>query len=288
MSAAKASTRAVLLDYDGVLFRSRAADACIHKRCVDFCASVASITEVDRARRLNQAAYGVHGHTALGLVRLGYGSSSARMMRDFNAAVYSGLKTSDYASIVRATPDADVQRRDMLRLFDACRGVGADVFVFSNAPPEWIFGICNALDVDVTRAGVVVLRDACRKSPKPDASAYRRAERELLAVHPRRRDVDRVLFVDDNKLNLWPAAGPSSARLFLRWECVHYVHYAGHYAGRSNDGPGVYGGEHGGVPTPYVACSLDELCSRLHGVGSYVRVATSSTVVMKRSRGKES
>jgi FMN phosphatase YigB (HAD superfamily) len=208
---------AVLLDFDGVVLKSKVIDRVIVDRCVDFVAKMTGCSAA-RARTINRNAYASAGHTALGLHALGYGNGSLQCMLDeFNEHVYDGIRPAD---LVRKATDEEFDAVGMIALAASCNMRDVPVFIFSNAPQQWVRGITGAFGFDLDAWNVGVL-SACRSQVKPSIQAYAAAEKELSRALQTPATCVRVIFVDDKMTNVLPPVESSHA-LLAEWVCVHY------------------------------------------------------------------
>ena len=224
---------ALLLDLDGVVFKHPAAFALLHRRVEAFVASRVNLRSVavnsceDAPRglaELHNTLYREHGHTLLGL-RARFGDAST--ISDFNRFVFD----APFYEHVRALPlpnDAAIHARNVRSLVAHARRRSVPVFIFTNAPRDWVrFALSTTGLASVFEpANVLVAEELGFIKPEPGsyvaASACVR-QRVLSSTVECERcvfDADasanfRVVFVDDSVVNI--AASP------LDWMPVFYA-----------------------------------------------------------------
>lgn len=182
----------LLLDFDGVVLRSPATSRLISSRCIKYVSMKTGVTDEVKARRLNEHLYTRYGHTVLGLQGVGFQNCS---LEDFNAFVYDNI---DYRHLIRHIDnDSNFFGKDIDRL---CASGFYDVFIFSNARQDWVYGICSALNYPIHKRCRGVL-DVSDYFLKPQPSAYQLAHD---MIEPSVKAGSNVVFVDDSMLNILP------------------------------------------------------------------------------------
>lgn len=220
------SRRAVLLDFDGVLCKSKTAERFIGRRCIEFVKQMTGLSH-DNAVALNNVAYQTSGHTSLGLVRMGYGgSNAAQMLGRFNYHVYEKNKI-DYKRLFfesGADEDGGFNLDEFLELCYRCHNTRTDVFIFSNAPSCWVNGVCESFGVDLAKLKVSIL--PVDQHVKPCIQSFVRAERALEDTHGYHASRTTILFADDKMFNLAPISSGSGCfdnRVQMSWLGMHYT-----------------------------------------------------------------
>lgn len=165
-------SKVFLYDFDGVLFKhpkaswyvSQRASAFVHKTLMLPGKQVTPYSEL-----INKQLYTSHGHTVLGLRRMGYKVS----MTEFNDFVYTDMPYSAY------------EEKQNWDIFDK-----DNVYIFSNAPSYF----CNK----IAKRDLPNIRDIINDNDtlKPEHSIYKK----ISHVFPD----SKVYFVDDSFMNILP------------------------------------------------------------------------------------
>lgn len=120
--------RVVLLDFDGVVSRNKAADAYIADRIARVMEHATGIRNQRMLRKMNERMYKEQGHTWLGLRASGYNMS----LDEFNAILYGQQELFTHLSLsVRETFELS---KFMLK----CVSLDTDVMLYSNADNRWL------------------------------------------------------------------------------------------------------------------------------------------------------
>lgn len=175
----------LLLDFDGVVLRSHAANKLVGARCRNYMGMYMGIRDPVQKRKVNQLLYKSHGHTLLGLQALGYRCN----VFDFNEYVYSNI---DYKNLAQGVLDGEFSRVELDALAEEF-----EVFIFSNARSDWVYGVCRELDYDIS--GKCRVLDVGDYYLKPEQSAYKLALDMVRDWVPNGKP---VMFVDDSLLNI--------------------------------------------------------------------------------------
>ena len=185
---------AILVDFDGVITNTDAANTYISRKITQLMKDVTGMNEDVNVNLLNKRMYERHGHTWLGLSRLGYDIS----LREFNDYLYGS--TAEYA-------DISMSQNEMLAMCGfmiQSQSMGADVMLFSNADTRWL---TNFMKWDpclyAVQDHVVSKQDVL----KPTMESYRQTQ-EFLTKH----GYQNIYFIDDKLSNL--LASPS------HWESI--------------------------------------------------------------------
>lgn len=172
--------RALLLDFDGVVFKSAYATNVIRKRCELF---VQAHTRCNaRARELNQVFYKEYGHTLLGLNKH---LETKTSLYEFNAFLYDNIDYQDLGANMQDTSfDA--------RLMDQ-GSCDYDLFVFTNARRDWVYNICSLYGYKL-KCEVLDVSDYFLK---PQLESYALAEEMISSAK-----YESILFIDDSPVNI--------------------------------------------------------------------------------------
>lgn len=176
--------KALLLDLDGVVFRNNNAHRYVSNRCEDY---VRKITGSKDYKNLNEQLYKSHGHTLLGLRKLGYTNS----IKEFNDYVYDDM------SQIKSVNLADTSA--LIKLKDRCRKNNVETYIFSNAPAKWCRTVLKKMNCHMT---IIESDDFL----KPQEEYYNR-------VHNLLKNKE-ILFVDDSLINLKSVQNTWSTYLF--------------------------------------------------------------------------
>lgn len=191
---------ALLLDFDGVVFRHPEAFGLMHRRVEAFVASRLPTCMPQRVQAtVHNEMFKTHGHTLLGL-RARFGTTAT--IADFNRYVFD----DPFIERVRAMTlpnDHAIHARAVRSLLAESQKQNMDVFIFTNAPLNWVrFALSTtglASFFDETR--VLVAEELGHL--KPEYCAYQAAQARVCesvgaGTH--------IVFVDDSVVNL--AAAP--------------------------------------------------------------------------------
>ena len=186
-------TRALLLDFDGVVFKSKRASSIIQKRCELYVQ--AQVMHPEYAKELNSIFYHEHGHTLLGMNAY---LENKKSVYDFNSFVYDNI---DYYDLKHNLDEDDFD----VEMLDRCKK-NFDCYLFSNAPRSWVSNICKLYGYSLKHQKVLDVSDYYLK---PDLDAYLLAEE---IIGPDR--YDSIVFIDDSEMNI--ARAPRS------WDKILY------------------------------------------------------------------
>lgn len=117
--------RIALVDFDGVVLRNSQAQKFIHQRVDTFMQRQFPHVPKDVVKSLNTELYQGHGHTFLGLKKLGVDIR----LRDFNDYLYGELDTS--------LSFTEEERTAWDRFYNKMNEKSIEVFMFSNANKAW-------------------------------------------------------------------------------------------------------------------------------------------------------
>lgn len=197
-----ASRTALMLDFDGVLMRNRRVQKFIGHKCTEYLAKKTG-KSFQEAKRVNDAKYPIHGHTAFVLER-DFGISVPP--KQFNADVYGNI---DYDRVRAMLTERDVAyARDFLNIWNVDR---TNSFVFTNAPRHWVLELNKVLRMpfdDYRILGSDVLGHF-----KPDPKAYAEAEFFVRLILPH---ANTFCLVDDSVENV------KMAMVLPRWTGTYF------------------------------------------------------------------
>lgn len=193
---------AMMLDFDGVLLRNQRVQKFIGHRCTEYLAKRTGLSFA-HAKRINQARYPVHGHTAFVLER-DFGIPTRP--KEFNAGVYGDI---DYDRMRAMLTDRDITyTREFLETWNIDK---RSSFVFTNAPRQWVLELDKVLRMpfeDYRILGSDVLGYF-----KPDPRAYAEAEFFVHLVMPH---ANALCLVDDSVENV------KMAMVLPRWTGTYF------------------------------------------------------------------
>lgn len=125
--------RVLLLDFDGVVCTHPKSAFEVSQRASQYVKKIVNCKTEHDARLLNRHLYKTHGHTVLGLQRLGYNIKPV----DFNKYVYSDIDYDKLFVDFKETNKGEIETIQKLNIF--CKKMDIPMYIFSNAPQEW----CN-------------------------------------------------------------------------------------------------------------------------------------------------
>lgn len=175
----------VLLDFDGVLLRSKKASNMVAKRCASFVGSKMNIASIDKSTNVNRYLYTNFGHTLLGLKALGYECS----LQEFNDYVYGDIDYNELCEdIIRHEAFDNLGLQNLLDQSE-------NVYIFSNAPHSWIYNIMKSCCPNTLMKNTKYIdTHNCLKT-----SRYLYHE---ICTRLSRNDSDKLFFIDDSLKNL--------------------------------------------------------------------------------------
>lgn len=177
--------KAVLLDVDGVVMRSRAVASVVSAKCAQFVGRKLNVSEAE-AQRINRALYTKHGHTLLGLHKeCGIYVTQAEFVKH----VYD-IET------FRVLRDQPIVEPQFYNICTWCADKGIPLWLFSNAPRVWSMSVIVLNDIPVEIQPNILDLDG---HLKPEPEVYRHVEETVPA--------DKLIFVDDSAANLAPIEG---------------------------------------------------------------------------------
>lgn len=174
----------VLLDFDGVLLRSKKAANIIKKGCASYVGTKMNSCSSEQATAMNAYLYNNFGHTVIGLKALGYASS----LEEFNDYIYNTIDYHDIYEDINKMGAFDVSGLEYL--LDTSDGV----YIFSNAPYTWVYNIMNACcPNDILNKTKYYDTLNCLK---PNLNLYNEVYTKLS-----RSDEEQLIFIDDSIKN---------------------------------------------------------------------------------------
>ena len=176
----------VLLDFDGVIYRNSPLNRTIVTRCNQFVQKHVGIRDPVKCAEINRHLYETHGHTVLGLQRIGYNCN----INQFNSFVYSHLNPFEVRNHAKKAMQDATQFREMIQFANA---QGIDLYLFSNAPDTWCYNVLDGWDVP--KSAVASLSCITCHTLKPEAKCYQYVDSLLY-------ESDVIYFADDKFINL--------------------------------------------------------------------------------------
>lgn len=205
--------RALLIDFDGVVFRNRRAHGIVGERIVEYVKSRTGVSTYWEAKQLNKTAYEQYGHTLTGLADMR--PDLELSIEDFNDFVYERGVVSAAASSVCYDRDdrPPVDARAFLRY---CESIDVTPYIYSNAPKTWVAMGCEMYGIDVPEDRVMSPDSAAMSRGgqvlKPDLASFARAGSRALDECGEHAD---ILFVDDGAANCFMSEHYMGWRTFL-------------------------------------------------------------------------
>ena len=191
--------RALLLDFDGVVFRNKRAHSIVGERIVEYVKTRAGISTYWEAKQLNKIAYEKYGHTLRGLSDMR--PELELSVEDFNDFVYDRGVISSAASSMCYDID-DRPPTDARAFLEYCERIDVTPYIFTNAPKSWVAMGCEMYGVDFPEERVISPDGATtprgRQVLKPDLASFARAGSLALGECGEHAD---ILFVDDGAAN---------------------------------------------------------------------------------------
>ena len=174
----------VLVDFDGVVTNTPAANTYISDKITQIMKDVTGIVQDENVQLFNNKLYARHGHTWLGLSRLGYDIT----LQEFNDQLYGSA--SEYNHIHMTESEILSMCSFMMR----CQNFGADVMLFSNADQRWLQ---NFMRWNATLYAVQDIVLAKQELLKPTKESYLETDAFL-----KNNGYTNVFFIDDKLDNL--------------------------------------------------------------------------------------
>lgn len=188
----------LVLDVDGVVFRSLAASTIVKNRVIEFVRHKTGKSVRDAAA-LNRRAYSRHGHTILGMRRVVPGIEWS--LGDFNRYVYD----RELLTIVEKECMYEKESNAAINDFRDFQELVQDtpIYLFSNAPRCWMDMIFNMYELNVPYLNILASDDHWLHmgddALKPEMRCFGRVQNQI--VHDHGKDV-RLLMVDDSPINV--------------------------------------------------------------------------------------
>lgn len=181
-------TKAILIDYDGVVLRSPKVSKVITKRCEDLVGKIANRHNIEEKRLMNKHLYRSFGHTAIGLRACGFKISNI----EFNNYIYNNI---NYHSINNLISENDFDLEGLKCVIDKYKN---NTYIFSNAPRSWIEGTMQKTQTGKKLLEQVNIIDSIDEL-KPDYRAYIKASDNI------GRKPNEICIIDDSLTNVYEA-----------------------------------------------------------------------------------
>ena len=169
--------RSLLLDFDGVLYKNQFAHNIIAERSTRFCGRYLKTCSHYSLEKIHTHLYRTYGHTVLGLQSMGYDVTK----EEYNEYVFSKL---DFMGIENEFDN----KKEISNMRVLCNTRNTDMYIFSNAPLEWLRPLLDMMEVEISQDKIIEPRYL-----KPTAEMYDHIE-DCLPGH-------KFYFVDDNLIN---------------------------------------------------------------------------------------
>lgn len=173
--------KVLLLDFDGVIFKHKAAVSIVSNKAARYVKNTIKVSNRD-SHTINKYLYKSFGHTVTGLIKMGYDVT----MEDYNNFVYDNI---DFKKTFKKIPSEDI--KDMNDIIKYCKKQKIHISIFTNSPPVWYNNILDCMNIDKTNFDYIHNHDML----KPNKSIYDLIEYDMYA------DIDKLYFVDDSFVN---------------------------------------------------------------------------------------
>lgn len=172
--------RTLLLDFDGVLYSNKFAHRVIAERSTRYCNKFIKSHNVAFVDNLHRHLYKTHGHTVIGLQKLGYNAH----LNEYNKDVFSNL---DFMGM-----DNEFENiKEVNDTITYLKSHGINTYVFSNAPSSWTVPLMKQMKLNIPEHNVLDIL-----ALKPMEETYHNIEYIFGDNH--------LIFVDDNMINFMP------------------------------------------------------------------------------------
>lgn len=172
--------KTLLLDFDGVLYSNKFAHKVIAERSTRYCNKFVKSHNASFLDNFHRHLYKTHGHTVLGLQKIGYDAS----ITDYNNEVFSNLNFMGMENEFDNTKTIN----DLIYCLSSCN---IDTYLFSNAPNSWTVPLLKQMNVKISEDNVLQLPHL-----KPTKELYDTIEYIF--------GNNQLIFVDDNMINFSP------------------------------------------------------------------------------------
>jgi FMN phosphatase YigB (HAD superfamily) len=196
------TSKIVLLDVDGVIFKHPPTMHKVYSRIQQYVAKAANVPLV-HGSVINESLYRNFGHTYIGLQRV---YNTKKELQDFNNFVY----TEDIVkSVYQSTYNIDTLQHliELQAFLDACSKTNTHVYMFSNAPSQWCKEIRTAFNLSkwIPHENVITcdhdIFQNTKQSLKPQPAVYKMLHEYLRHGYDRELQ---IMYVDDSFMNLIP------------------------------------------------------------------------------------
>ena len=172
--------KVLLLDFDGVVFKHKSANI-VSNRAARYVKNHVNVSNRD-SHIINKYLYKSFGHTATGLMNMGYADVS---MEEYNKFVYNNI---DYKKVFKNINQEDVE--DINKIVKFCKKKNIMLSIFTNSPPMWYNSILDCMKIDKSDFTFIENKDLL----KPDEGVYK-------LIDYLYEDKDKLYFVDDSFVN---------------------------------------------------------------------------------------
>lgn len=183
--------KTLALDFDGVIFKNHRANTLVATKCQNYLAHNLgkNVRNPIKIREINQHLYKSHGHTVLGMHKIGIPVD----LTEFNRYVYDSIP---YTTLFRDLQDTHVNDISSFKsLLQYCKSNGIQVLIFSNAPDTWCFNIMHYMGINIDMLIDGSLGNITSKYLKPTFQCF-----DLVTKYIGHTN-NEVTFVDDTFMN---------------------------------------------------------------------------------------
>lgn len=174
------TNKALLLDFDGVLFRHKSAVSLVSNKAARFVKINMKISNKD-SHIINDYLYKSFGHTSIGLNKIGYNVN----IDDFNHFIYNDI---DYKNVFKFINSKDIA--DINNITKTCFFNNIKIYIFSNSPIVWCKNIIQCMNLDFNNFNYINNMNLL----KPQKKLFNLIENEL-------HDCNHIYFIDDTFIN---------------------------------------------------------------------------------------
>jgi FMN phosphatase YigB (HAD superfamily) len=197
------STKAIIADMDGVLFKHTALSKQVASRAISFVKKRINPYMSDRkARQINEVLYKNYGHTLIGLKEL-YDPTAT--IKDYCDYVYD----NDFINQMNTIPKDDIFYENAIevkRFINRIRMQHIHFYIFSNASVEWCMTCMKMMDIDVDTFQVI----GCNSEVHGKGMSLKPYKESYVNLFNHVHDISgfeyktQMIYIDDQMINLQP------------------------------------------------------------------------------------
>jgi len=173
----KGCNKYVLLDFDGVIYKNHFAHRMIAERSSRFCSQYLNKCSDYGLDKMHMHLYKTYGHTVIGLQKMGFDVN----VQEYNDYVFSKL------NLYGMDNEFD-NKKEFLDMIAHCNANGVGVYIFSNAPSNWVIPLLEKMNCEVNEGDII-------------EPIYLKPTEEMYDLVDERFKGDKIYFVDDNLVN---------------------------------------------------------------------------------------